>query len=690
MRTYRRMFVAVAVLFASACSSTVPCEMWTSMNWVMPARQTKRVCTQDEAGTAHVSVLSVAPWEEYIDALQPTFKMTSDDAVQEAIAGTGVLDESILRAFSGMLKAAGPTLGTDGQKTPGDASKASPPELGDVPKASENATFAPTAPSVEIEPMMRHSAATALFQEVQLLNRYVRDAAVATGLVPYVVRMQVTLLPNARKEPYDAYATITFFAGNNAAAQAYESAEGLWARAIKPIPDTDEAIDQLPRVLPLLVTDDLESTRHSEAAERIRVLAAAAQFMSGNAQIGAGVQSKADNLAKALSNDFNSLLTVTRQSENSVRARLGAVRSGQHYQMVPRTHNVTFLVMVPTRTNVVSYVSTTTLRDAELGSRLPARSPPREQRKVAELKESWSKEWKLPKPNDTPDLYDFLFYEVEAYDYAGFRQTVQKLTKPMYGTQLPIAQSIADHIWTDIENYNATGSYSKGRFSLPTRTPEMFTAADALLDDAETAKVRVRGGRNLDESRLRAFLAVRTSKGLVRLQPTSITITSGRDEATLSFPSLTKTLNLSDPAPILTVSYARSPYEWLNGRQQPLETPLAFVVAERADQPSPVKFQMQAAAPFMRTEKGVGSFQLLIARHEDFTGKIFFSITGADVTQVPNTVTFDHGFRSFAGDGAIDITVRNASVRNDIVVTAWRMEGKKKVPVDDVRIRVLE
>jgi hypothetical protein len=508
--------------------------------------------------------------------------------------------------------------------------------------------------------------------------------------MPYVVRMQVTLLPNARKEPYDAYATITFFAGSNAAAQAYESDEGLWARAIKPLPDTDEAIDQLPRVLPLLVTDDLESTRHSEAAERIRVLAAAAQFMSGNAQLGAGVQSKADNLAKALSNDFNSLLTVTRQSENSVRARLGAVRSGQHYQMVPRTHNVTFLVMVPKRTNVVSYVSTTTLRDAELGSKLPARSPRKEQRKVADLKDTWAKEWKLPSPDAAPDLYDFLFYQVEAYDYAGFRHTVQQLTSAMYGAQSPIAQSIGDHIWTDIENHNATGSYSKGRFSLPLRIPEMFTAADALLDDAKTARVRVRGGRNLDESRLRAFLAVRIPKGFVRLQPTSITITSGRDEAMLTFPSLTKTLNLSDPAPVLTVSYARSPYEWLNSHQQPLETPLTFVASEPADQPLPVKFRMQAAAPFMRADKGIGSFQLLIVRDEGFTEKVFFSITGADVTQAPNTMVFDHGFRSFAGDGAVDITVRNASVRADIVVTAWRMEDKKKVPVDDVRIRVLE
>src|SRR5262249_47299447 len=85
------------------------------------------------------------------------------------------------------------------------------------------------SPDAAVDPMTRYWAATALFQEVQLLNRYVRDAWVRRGSRPYVVRVQATLMPAARNEPYDAYCTCSFFTAPDGA-----SAQMVALRAVEP------------------------------------------------------------------------------------------------------------------------------------------------------------------------------------------------------------------------------------------------------------------------------------------------------------------------------------------------------------------------------------------------------------------------------------------------------------------------
>src|SRR6266481_5558802 len=66
---------------------------------------------------------------------------------------------------------------------------------------------------VKIDPMLRFWAAAALYQEVKLINRYVTDGAIADEYIPYVIRLQVSVMPRKRDLPYDAYSLISFFAG---------------------------------------------------------------------------------------------------------------------------------------------------------------------------------------------------------------------------------------------------------------------------------------------------------------------------------------------------------------------------------------------------------------------------------------------------------------------------------------------
>lgn len=62
--------------------------------------------------------------------------------------------------------------------------------------------------------MLEYAAATAFFQEVKLLNRYVADAALRRGCRAYVVRLQMSVVPFARNFPLDVYSNISLFSAN--------------------------------------------------------------------------------------------------------------------------------------------------------------------------------------------------------------------------------------------------------------------------------------------------------------------------------------------------------------------------------------------------------------------------------------------------------------------------------------------
>lgn len=197
----------------------------------------KLVAKQDQAASSHVSVISVSRWEEYAEALQPKFALKPEEALALAVPATMRLEEKFIDALSARIKLAPPTssetvTATSTQRV-ADSSATTTTSTNNVANTSSTITgstnsstgrnseetggpgsvstlgFAPpTTPDVAtigasgilqgivaIDPMARYAAATALYQEVQLLSRYVRDATIRTDSVPYVVRLQVSLLP---------------------------------------------------------------------------------------------------------------------------------------------------------------------------------------------------------------------------------------------------------------------------------------------------------------------------------------------------------------------------------------------------------------------------------------------------------------------------------------------------------------
>ena len=163
------------------------------------------------------------------------------------------------------VKAGVPSTTSAGTTTTSQSSNSSGPTAGTPTAASLPGGGSVTGATLGQEPLLKFWTAAALYQEVQLLNRYVQDAAIPEGFTAYVVRLQVSLLPWARNEPYDAYADISFFRG-----------DFCHENRIEETPKCDGQTSQNEvRILPLLVTDDIEAALEARSYDRIRQLALA-------------------------------------------------------------------------------------------------------------------------------------------------------------------------------------------------------------------------------------------------------------------------------------------------------------------------------------------------------------------------------------------------------------------------------
>src|SRR3990172_7691958 len=71
-----------------------------------PLFKPHRVSTQAEAGSTHLAVTLVAPWDEFIEDLQPRFDMSAARALDLVVPDTLLLDEKIVDALGLRLRLA--------------------------------------------------------------------------------------------------------------------------------------------------------------------------------------------------------------------------------------------------------------------------------------------------------------------------------------------------------------------------------------------------------------------------------------------------------------------------------------------------------------------------------------------------------------------------------------------------------
>lgn len=140
----------------------------------------------------------------------------------------------------------------------------------------------------------------------------------------------------------------------------------------------------VPEVVPLLVTDNLESASVMSSSRIVKQLslslAGAMPQIAGKGQI----DKYLDDVDRIMGEDLNSLITTARLSENIFRVRFGANRQGSSpYAMVPQTHRLFLLVLVPRKrheqllkgdSDYCQILAMTRLRDRRSGKEVPMRN----------------------------------------------------------------------------------------------------------------------------------------------------------------------------------------------------------------------------------------------------------------------------------------------------------------------------
>lgn len=531
------------------------------------------VSTQHEAGNSYVAVTYVEPWDKVSAELKPKFDMPSGEAaLGKVIPQTSIALNRLLNATSiGVGLGFGGTTNTSTVTTDQTMGQPASTQIHSVQQTSPGEATQPnqTAPSgsakdlpgtdalgktLAQEPTLQYAAALALFQEVQLLNRYVDGAPNRKNYTPYLVRLQVTLVPYAKNEPYDGYTNISFFM-------------------------KEQANSSLPIVIPLVVTDSLEGTLTSSTNETVRQFALALGGIVQNAQAKAALQNLADELHSTSGIALNSLQTIGRSSDNSIQVRFGAQRDPNgtdRYVMVPRTHNVTLLLLVPKASD----------------NRKTGKAPEIEgaKNKDAQSKDAGCKKIECNNPacaeqeNKAPETDNgqtiqltslTRFYHVtkgtllDPVNAKAFKAEVKNklsfydLKAPINDEQISnLISDVGDnnysdydekiqcfienkndqkYLWNDLTIFASSYGYAGTTFELPqartTPPPQEQTAL--LTDDGDSATTtHLIGGHQLSSGDLFAILEIGKNPSPLKLAARSISVTE--DDLALTFPSLAK------------------------------------------------------------------------------------------------------------------------------------------------------
>jgi hypothetical protein len=386
--------------------------------------------SRDEAAAVLVSVTAVAPWSQVSDAMQPNFTLTGDGALLQVAPTTARIQEQVLNAFGaslgvGLPQSFGQSIATSTQTSTQNASTSGgvsantgnvstgtsgsntdtrqPGVVPQVPNGLPAGVQALGAPSVsgttDIDPILKYQAALALYQSVQLMNRQVQNAASLHCFVPYLVQLKMAILPYRRDLPYDVHSRMSFFGGGTSddagspdSPLRLKQVKVLASSTQNPSPQPvstskvetcDDNINKLPQVVPLLVTDDIEKAVKSSAVETARqigfALSAMLQGIGANASL-----NKMDQTLNAISGqDINSRFTLSRLTDNTIYARLGAsaapTKAGR--ALVGQTYDISLLLLVPVGyfgsnapKSEIQVISHNEFRDANTGTILPIRS----------------------------------------------------------------------------------------------------------------------------------------------------------------------------------------------------------------------------------------------------------------------------------------------------------------------------
>ncbi len=477
-----------------------------------------RAADQREAGSVHLAVLAVAPWSHYAAALQPDFRLDAEQARREVLRETRSTYDQSTRM-----------LGVDAGVTEN-------PEENDLVGGKggpvRTGTLLAGGEAGRNEAMLEYQAAASLFQEVQLLNRSIRDAAIPTGYRPYLVRLQITLLPRRRNAPYDAYTTLSFFSPASGEDAERAADEPLVATLRGDPAERRGLAGDGPVVLPLVATDNLETSRASRSQQDLSNLSLAFLGFPGDFATSLSAELFQQELqAQVAGRDLNGLLTIGRVSENTLRVRIGAMQQASaRHAMVPRNHAVTLLLMVPEDAPpVVDLVAQTVLVDTETGAELAATSAERSRALLERVAGAY------PALALDAGRVAELLARVRTNDQTGFRALLARAGEEP-------AAALEHELWIDLVSLQVGSQFSSSRFELPGHgdvdipSDDFFAQTALLVDDGEASTIAIHGGTFGERAQVAAQL--RLDVGGRALVLSADAIERREQELRVRFPSL--------------------------------------------------------------------------------------------------------------------------------------------------------
>lgn len=557
------------------------------------------VRTQAEAGSVTVSVTSVEPWADVAERLQPNFKLaTGDDALSKTLpitqqALTRTLDALSAQAQIGLpsttrtvtentnTDAAGKTTQTrteEQKEAPGEAPKAAA-EL--LQRSLKDMTDG-LAASFDYgkDPVLQYQTATALFQEVQLLNSYLNSAALQSCFTPYLVRLQIGVTPYARRQPYDVYQRVSFFVGEDEAPTSSAAASIVPSSVPAPQSAQHDRCETFkghqPRVVPLVVTDNLELSREHQAQQVSRQLGLALSGIVSNVALASQINRLTESLNAIEGNSLNSLTSVTRVNDSTFMTRLGAANdaSVKDYgrAMVARNYNVTVVVLVPDpvakqQRAWLSVIGKTELRNVDTGEVIDKNRRPEAIRRLRQIQ----KLYRIPAWDGKSDDQIYAWSEELAYKIASNKteQFCEMAREAFHAYNAPLNclsfdpqgsagetdevayfGNVASTFWNDMSGLAAGFELSSAwlelpRVDAPALPPQQSVA---VLDDGKDATVaRLWGGYGFTSPEVGAWLRVHVKKAPAGAKvdqttydfaPTAVNLPAGTRNLELRYPSL--------------------------------------------------------------------------------------------------------------------------------------------------------
>ncbi len=493
----------------------------------------------------------------------------------------------------------------------------------------------------------------------------------------------------------------------------------------------------LPIVVPLLVTDNIESANDAVSAQFIAELAAALSGASQGVAFGGQLQSLNDRINKAAASERNALRTVARLGQNAIRVRFGAtLQAGptgrKDYELLPRTHTISLLVLVPhdamqaDQAVPLGIVARTVLKDVRRGEQLDLGATATFRSGLYFIVDRFKIENRLENyANCDPgsvigvdfqqgkstreSAYDWINDVRSRYvtygDYKSFYKSafcVFTNGRESRATERDKVDARADveDLWQALLSFNGDYSVQGQTVDLPpVETPRLPSSGLTVIltDDGKSiTTARLSKPVALDASRLVADLCHtnRTGDCEDRFAATSISV--DQNTVTLTYPSLLALGLVSDAKP-----------KELNGFKIIMNHPEVTVPTERKDAPSaeykklryaggpstiPKKAELSAdivSADRIVAIGGQGKLTVGIALDAGQPPQAaYVKVSGAEVDSATGGELDPLGVVKIASSGRMLLTLRNLAAGAKVTVSAGLFEQSK--PGTPIATKVLD